>query len=302
VNIERGNKGNRFTKFADKMAEDFECVIVETDVLFERALAVMNELRDANRVNITHFQEAFLDRIRSNVRDENNEDRSDLFGAKPGNSGPQRRSAFSDTSSCILRYLMLNASGIPIDFWPRSQVKRSTLQLQRNHNAMQTNFYPQNEWFQLATNAVDAHGYIGKYDQQFPPMRIRHELEVVPTGNMVLISGMMLIFRFHADGNLFQVIEIKTTCQPVEDPINHWRMLRSPARVMCIVRDVLAGKDGTCLKSLKNVLPQMNDRFCLTESTEHSYKAVIPEDPKEPCDIKKLSKVFNDKLVMYQKS
>lgn len=275
------------------MANGNEVLFMQTDLLFDFALNVVNELRRTQRLNIVYFQEAFLNRIQSNNPDSN---LTDCFGARPGTQGPQRRTAFSGGMCCVLRHLMLNATGIPENAWPVAhRPGRQNLQLQRNHGTMQVNFdHPPPNHFRLALNERDAQHYYGAYDHQFPMYQMQNKLADVQVGHLAQITGDMLVFRFNTSGRLSQIIDIITTGGAVEDPNDHWRMARSYARVICIVHRVSDGVDGEWMKTLKTILPQRAaaDENQNPRSTLDIYGRIIPEDPGELCDISKLGEAF----------
>lgn len=277
------------------MAQQNEIIFIQTDLLFNFALNVVNELHQAQRVHINHFQEAYLDLIQSNVVGQNN---TDCFGSPKNISGAKRRTCFSKAVSNVLRHLMLNATGIPESAWPGHHRRgKQTLQIKRNHKNMRTNFsHPSSNHFKLTENATAAQHYYSSYDHQFPLYQIESRLANVQVGHLASISGEMIIFRYNAQARLTHIVDIISTCGAVEDPTNVLRMSKAYARVICIVHSVLDGEDGESLKTLNTMLPKQVVEDEAKKSMLETYGSLIPENPELPCDVDMLCKEFHHGL------
>ena len=215
-----------------------EFIFVQTDPAFNIVLQCLTELRDQNRLQVTHYQLADLTNIESNDKDE---DRKLMFG---GESSPPRH-AFGRTASAIVRMCMLEAAGVPRRLWPtlgRDSGKRNKAKL---HNPLGQ----QPRGFCLANDNDIARRYWSKYDQLYPHFRIEDELRKVALNTQTSIPSMMLIFR----GNFTEVVEITTTFKAT---LKENQEFDSYIHVICIVRKISTkeGNDGRFTRQLKNLM------------------------------------------------
>lgn len=211
-----------------------EWIFVQTDPAFNIVLQCLTELRDQNRLLVTHLQVADLRDIESNDEDE---DRKFMFGGE--NLPPNH--AFGRTASAIVRMCMLEAAGVPRHLWPalgRHAGRRNKAKLGQQQRS-----------FRLAINQDIATRYWSKYDQLYPHFRIEDELRKAGLNEQASIPSMMLIFR----GNFTEVVEITTTFEatPGED-----QQIKSYIHVICIVREISTkeGDDGTFTRQLKELM------------------------------------------------
>ena len=93
---------------------DQETIFVQTDPAFNIVLQSLLELKNQDRLQLTHLQTASLEDIESNDGDENQRFK---FGGKNGPS--YANYAFGKTPSAVVRMCMLDAVGVSRSFWPK---------------------------------------------------------------------------------------------------------------------------------------------------------------------------------------
>ena len=222
-----------------------ETIFVQTDPVFNIVLQSLAELRNQNRLQVTHVQAATLTDIQSNDDDE---DRRFMFG---GEQPELANSAFGRTASAVVRMCMLEAAGVPRHFWPTLGPNTG----RRNKNNLQNPIrddenQPLERTFPLANNRGTARRYWSKYDHIYPHFRIEDEINDVSLHEQVSMPSMMLIFR----GNFTEVVEITTTftATPRGD-----QQFASYIHVVCIVREIASSSESCNDKEFTRQLKEL---------------------------------------------
>ena len=219
---------------------------MQTDPAFNIVLQSLRELRNQNRLQVTHVQAATLKNIESNDDDE---DRRFIFG---GESKGLANSAFGRTASAVVRMCMLEAADVPRSLWPKVGPNTGS----RNKAKLQNPYIDENNQllarnFRLANNRDTARRYWSKYDHIYPHFRIEDKIGQVPVGEQVSMPSMMLIFR----GNFTEVVEITTTFTATR---RGEQQFDSYIHVICIVREIVVSteesKDDEFTRRLKELM------------------------------------------------
>ena len=255
-----------------------ETIFVQTDPAFNIVLQSLTELRNQNRLHVTHVQAATLTNIESNDDDE---DRRFMFG---GERGELANSAFGRTASAVVRMCMLEAAGVPRQLWPTLGSHTGS----RNKNNLQNplrdiNNQPLARNFHLANDEATAKRYWSKYDHIYPHFRIEDEIIEVPLDEQASMPSMMLIFR----PNFTEVVEITTTftaTRRIEQQFNSY------IHVICIVRKIVEeDNDGKFTKQLKELMvPVEIQKEYFEEMTKVEEKTGSPPAWQLPDALSKL--------------
>ena len=264
-----------------------ELIILQTDTyVFNGFLRVLKELDGQKRLNLTHVQEAGLTDIQSDDKDES---RNIMFGG--GKKSPE--AAFAQTAGPIVRYCMLEATGVPRGLWPKvGHNKKSGPRNKRKLKLQQT--YPRlqkgrGRSFRLVTNGQKstAMKYWSKFDQFYPHFLIEKNALDKTKANRELFKKMQINKQIQEDGsqkekvrgfrmdnvmfiirNHFSEVITITSCfeakldpyftteQQTESKLELLQLdrFRSKVVVECSVRSIKRGKDGIHMEQLKSLL------------------------------------------------
>lgn len=214
--------------------ETQDTTFVGTDPSFNIVLESLREVRNQNRLEVTHMQTESIEDIESNNSSEN---QKLIFG---------RLFDFARTASVVARMCMLKATNVNPRLWPK--IGENTKY--RNQRKMEEGLILDGG-FTLAHNRNDARRYWSQYDQLYPHFLIEQEIESVEMNTQVALPRMMVIVR----GNFTQVIEITTTFNASRESES---LYHSYVHIACIVRSVVQGgtdiEDRPFTKLLKSML------------------------------------------------
>ena len=248
-----------------------DLIFVNTDPGVTIGLEALKELEDEERLEEMNQQTAWLSAIQSNVIDNNNDDKNNIF--KFGKVTEEEHAfAFGKTASAVFRMVMLHAVQIEDTVWPKS--KNTT---GRNRKALKFVVSKQiQEALQLDKKKVQL--YYEKYDQVFPPSLISRKL-LTNKEKPVSFHNKMLIFR-----NYFtDVIIIETTANATMYP--PVQLGWEPDEIFCDVRvtctrKVIKPEDGKYFKNLKELHRGAGQEQAqpMTRTRDEVLALLYPED------------------------
>lgn len=198
-----------------------EVIFLQTDPNFSLVLQAMKELRDKKRLPLkkTTVQRAWITRIKAAVYPEYIWDR--MYD-------------FSRTASACFRMAMLEATGIPRDWWP------TAVSTKANTHRDNMGREPDPVRFHLAADKDKARTYWSHYDQLYPHYTITEKYDKTNADESVPLNSMMVIFR----EGFTEMIEITTTVQFQKDlPSMEHREFNVSVNVVCIKREIEPGDD-----------------------------------------------------------
>ena len=231
-----------------------EVILMQTDPIFNLVLSALKELRDNERLPLarTTFQRAYINRIER---------------AAPPPYTWRKLHDFSRTASVCFRMAMLEATGIPRDWWPE------TVSTEGNTREGNMHREPDPVRFQLAMTEDDAKRYWSCYDQIYPHYIISERYDNTRADDSVDLNSMMVIFR----NDFNEMIEITTTVRLQKDlPSMERREYNASVSVVCIRRVIDPGDDeGTpTFKLLKQVV-------CAYQDADKKQPKLLEEHKKE---------------------
>lgn len=242
-----------------------DCILLRTDVSFDLAVQVTNELKLAGLLQLVTTQDASI----VNIRSANNDF---IFGGRAAGHG-KRVQQFARTAQSVLRMFMLASAGVSDKLQPNFDSRAHNFEVGK----VTCIFGPE---FVLADDKITAKKYYSSFDHLYPHFSIEEQLSKGCRMVTVQPSGVvMLIFQ----NNFTKVIEFDVTYDVYYDELvnaekyeKQWHELKfhqSNVHIVCSVYNIENNKHYS-LNILR--LLQNNDSLRLLQTLKRHQEEWMP--------------------------